>query len=134
MMSFETTRLVEFNHCDGAGMVFYPRYFEMISSVIEEYFGNALDYPYWSMHFRDRRGIPTARTEAEFHAPSRLGDKLDFALRITRLGNSSVDLKITAACGSEDRLTVASTLVRIDLDSGLSERWPDEITEKMQAT
>ena len=32
--TFTIRRQVEFNHCDPAGIVFYPRYFEMISAVV----------------------------------------------------------------------------------------------------
>ena len=33
-MTFTTQRKVRFQHCDPAGIVFYPRYFEMINSVV----------------------------------------------------------------------------------------------------
>ncbi len=37
---------VEFNHCDPAGIVFYPRYFEMANSVVENFFRDEVDYPF----------------------------------------------------------------------------------------
>ncbi|MBU9698933.1 hypothetical protein GU927_013865 [Rhodobacteraceae bacterium HSP-20] len=37
---------MEFNRCDPAGIVFYPRYFEMMNSVIENFFREALDYSF----------------------------------------------------------------------------------------
>ena len=37
-MSFTTTRKVRFEHCDPAGIVFYPRYFEMINGTVEDWF------------------------------------------------------------------------------------------------
>ena len=38
MAQFATEILVRFQHCDPAGIVFYPRYFEMISQSVEEWF------------------------------------------------------------------------------------------------
>ena len=33
---------IEFNHCDPAGIVFYPRYFEMTNHVCENFFREAV--------------------------------------------------------------------------------------------
>ena len=35
---YERLIQIEFNHCDPAGIVFYPRYFEMVNSVCENFF------------------------------------------------------------------------------------------------
>ena len=35
-MAFETTVLVRFGDIDGAGIVFYPRFFEMLNSAVED--------------------------------------------------------------------------------------------------
>ena len=34
--------LVQFAHCDPAGIVFYARYFEIINEVVEDWFEDAL--------------------------------------------------------------------------------------------
>ena len=36
-MSFTLTQKVLFKHCDPAGIVFYPRYFEMINDCVEAF-------------------------------------------------------------------------------------------------
>ena len=38
MAVFETVIPVRFQHCDPAGIVFYPRYLEMINQTVEEWF------------------------------------------------------------------------------------------------
>jgi len=133
-MSWQTARRVEFQHCDPAGLVFYPRYFEMINSVIEEYFRDFLGYSFAPMHFSDGRGVPTAEISAEFHAPTRLEDMLNFSLETTHIGKSSAKFRIIGSCGSEKRLTVRSTLVRIDLERHVSDPWPADLAEKMRTT
>jgi len=130
-MSWRTTRLVEFQHCDPAGIVFYPRYFEMINSVIEEFFREALGYGFAAMHFNDRRGVPTVSIKVEFHAPSRLEDMLYFSLTPVRIGTSSLDLEMEIEGEDGPRLSVASTLVRTNLDSGKSDPWPQTVAKNL---
>ena len=45
-MAFTYPHKVLFRHCDPAGIVFYPRYFEMMNDTVEAFFGTALDAPW----------------------------------------------------------------------------------------
>ena len=128
------TRLIqiEFNHCDPAGIVFYPRYFEMTNSVVENFFADVVGLTFAEMHRGPRHlGVPTARIEAEFMAPSRLGDKVLFSLKIAKLGSRSITLTIDGAMGSERRMRADLTLVWVnDLRSAA---WPDDLRAKLTA-
>jgi 4-hydroxybenzoyl-CoA thioesterase len=115
---------VEFNHCDPAGIVFYPRYFEMTNSVAENFFRDVVRMPYEEMTARGE-GVPTARMEVTFHAPSRLGDILDWRLQVRRLGRTALDLSIDAHGPEARRIAVAMTLVQIN-DAGRPKPWSDE--------
>ena len=124
-MTFRQTRIVEFQHCDPAGIVFYPRYFEMVSSVIERFFTDDLTCafgPYMARGF----SMPTALIAVDFHAPSRLGDRLDFALVVTRIGNSSADYRLICTCG-QPRFTATGTLVHYDFNAGRSTPWTEDL-------
>ena len=121
---------IEFNHCDPAGIVFYPRYFEMINSVAENFFKEVADRSYASM-IATRQGVPTARIETNFHVPSRLGEVLDFRLKITRLGATSITFEITAQ-GGTNRLTCLLTLVWISPE-GRPMPWPEAMRTKLSA-
>jgi 4-hydroxybenzoyl-CoA thioesterase len=102
---------VEFNHCDPAGIVFYPRYFEMVNSTCETFFRDVVGYSYAAM-MRAGDATPTASLQATFHAPTRLGEVLDWQLVILRIGSASLLLRIVAM--GEDgqaRVTVEKTLV-----------------------
>ena len=48
-MIYYRTIQVEFNHCDPAGIVFYPRYFEMTNSVVEIFFREVVRHSYADM-------------------------------------------------------------------------------------
>ncbi|MEP6869978.1 MAG: acyl-CoA thioesterase, partial [Novosphingobium sp.] len=88
-MAFETSTQIRFAHVDGAGIVFYPRYFEILNAAVEDWFAEALGADFRSMHHERGIGVPTVQLNAEFLAPSLLGDEL--AVRITprHVGRSS---------------------------------------------
>ncbi len=130
-MTYHRLIQIEFNHCDPAGIVFYPRYFEMTNSVVENFFADVLNCSYAKM-MEDRAGVPTARIEVNFHAPSRLGEKLDFALKITRIGTNSVGFRIVAAAGGLDRLTADLTLVNVNAE-GQPQPWHSAVRARMTA-
>ena len=75
------------------------------------------------------RGVPTARIEADFIAPSRLGDKVLFSLHITKIGRSSIALTITGRLGAETRMHAHLTLVWVD--GGSSAPWPDDMRARL---
>ncbi len=130
-MSYSREIQIEFNHCDPAGIVFYPRYFEMTNSVVENFFNDVVGRSFASMHRGAHNGVPTVSLAAEFVAPSRLGDKVLFSLKVEKLGRSSVALKIEGHMGVELRLRVVLTLVWID--SMKSAAWPDAMRARLAA-
>jgi len=131
-MSYTRVIPIEFNHCDPAGMVFYPRYFEMTNSLVENFFADCLDDPFARMTVQDGRGVPTVKIEIAFRAPSRLGDKVAFTLAVRRVGTSSVTFDITARCGEELRLTGTFTLVHIGVGKR-PEPWPARVRARLAA-
>lgn len=128
-----TTRLpLRFAHCDPAGIAYYPRYFELCDAAVEDWTAAVLGLDRRTMHGDLGLGLPTVSLNAEFAAPSRLGDLLDFTVRITRLGKSSIELSIEIACAGEARCAVRSTLVLIDLASARARPWPTELLERLK--
>ncbi|MCE0505826.1 MULTISPECIES: acyl-CoA thioesterase [unclassified Roseivivax] len=125
MAAFEHRIPVMFQHCDPAGIVFYPRYFEMINATVETFFAEAVGWSFGQMHVAERVGVPAGKMETDFHAPSRLGDVLDWRLTVQRIGGASLDLEIAASAEGEPRLTARVTLILVDLDHMTSRRWPE---------
>ncbi|TMM49307.1 acyl-CoA thioesterase [Sulfitobacter sabulilitoris] len=128
---FELPIKVLFQHCDPAGIVFYPRYFEMVNQTVEEWHELGLDYSFARMHSEDRRGVPTVSIGAEFSAPSRLGDVLTWRLELIRLGRTSAHLRVTALAGDELRMVATPVLVCLDMDSGRPVPWADGVRAAM---
>ncbi len=130
-MSYGRTIREEFNHCDPAGIVFYPRYFEMTNSVCENFFREVVGYSYHAM-MKDGIGVPTARVETDFRAPSRLGDVLDWVLVVEKVGGSSVTVQLDMGSGGAHRLTARLVLVWMSPE-GRPARWPDPIRAVLTA-
>jgi 4-hydroxybenzoyl-CoA thioesterase len=129
-MSYSRVIPVEFNHCDPAGIVFFPRYFEMVNSVVETFFAEVLGRPFAAV-VAAGHGVPTVRLESDFRAPSRLGDRLRFTLRVERAGTASLALAHEARAGEELRIAVRQTIVWTE--GGRACPWPAEIRARIEA-
>lgn len=121
---------IMFKHCDPAGIVFYPRYFEMLNDCVEAFFADILHHPFEALH--GTGGVPTAQISAQFTAPSRHGDIVDFTLRSAAPGRSSLALDFHATCDGETRLTASSTLVFVD-GNGKPHGWPQSLKAALNA-
>ncbi len=132
-MAFVRQTLVRFAHVDAAGIVFYPRYFEMVNAAVEDLFATA-GHDFAELHLRRGKGVPTVHLSIDFTAPSRLGELLDFRLQLARLGRSALTLDVEAQCAGAMRLAGTVTLVYIDLASERSEPWPPDLAVRLQET
>jgi len=120
---------VLFKHCDPAGIVFYPRYFEMMNDCVEAFFDKKLQWPFEALH--GDASVPTADIHTRFVAPSRLGDRLQLGLTLTRVGRTSMSYWMQARCGDEMRFETEATLVHVDAN-GRPVPWPDAIRPKLE--
>ena len=79
---------IRFKHVDYAGIVFYPRFLEMLNDLVEDWFGEALDRPFSKIH--ETNGIPTVDLKVQFKKAARLGETLTKKLWVKNLGGASV--------------------------------------------
>lgn len=108
---FSVTQKVLFRHCDPAGIVFFPRYFEMMNDLLEAFFDH-IGFPFETLH--QTSAVPTAQISCTFAAPSRHGDFLTIALTVSRIGHTSANLAFLATCAGQTRFTAQSTIVQTD--------------------
>lgn len=87
-MQFIKQEKVRFQHIDYAGIVFYPRFLEMLNGLVEDWFEEALDSPFSKMH--ETNGIPTVDLKIQFKNAARLGEILTKKLWVIELKNSSI--------------------------------------------
>ena len=128
---FTTTRRVRFADCDAAGIVFFPRYFEMLNGVVEDWFAGPLEASFRELHVNRRVSVPTAAVEARFIAPSRLEDELTFSLSVTKLGGASCSLRHTIDGGGQRRFEATQTIVYVGR-SMKPEPWPEVLRARIQ--
>ena len=133
-MIFTKQEKIKFKHIDYAGIVFYPRFLEMLNDLVEDWFEEALDRPFSKMH--ETNGIPTVDLKIQFNSPARLGEVITKKLWVKELRNSSV------LCGfqfvNENESTVLEgevTLVNVsiseDRNTVKSEGFSDEMKSKI---
>ena len=127
---FTTGRRVRFADCDAAGIVFFPRYFEMLNGVVEDWFAGPLQASFRELHLNRHVSVPTAAVEARFIAPSRLEDELNFALTVTKLGGASCGLRHRISAGEQLRFEATQTLVHVGA-SMKPEPWPDALRARI---
>ncbi len=116
-MIFERTKTIRFQHCDPAGIIFYPQYFVLFHEVMEDWFTEGLATPYGDYIRQQRLGVPAVKADAEFMTQAYLGERLRCELRCTRLGNSSLDYQVEAWCGDELRARGRATVVQMSLET-----------------
>ncbi|MBO6603164.1 acyl-CoA thioesterase [Rhodophyticola porphyridii] len=127
-MAFSMRQKVLFKHCDPAGIVFYPRYFEMMNDCVEAFFDH-IGHPFEELHAK--AAVPTAQIETTFTAPSHHGDMLDIRLGCTRIGTSSLGIAWHASADGETRFTASATLVHVGQD-GRPLPWPAPLRDTLE--
>jgi 4-hydroxybenzoyl-CoA thioesterase len=128
-MAFTHAIRVGFGECDPAGIVFYPRYLEMVNRVVETFFRDVVGQSYEAMMAAES-GVPTVRLDVDFLSPGRLGQVIDWTLRVARIGRSSVAFDISADAGGTRLLTVKKTVVFVR--GGMAATpWTDAMRERL---
>ncbi|MBS1842352.1 MAG: acyl-CoA thioesterase [Acidobacteria bacterium] len=128
---------IEWGDCDPAGIVYYPRFFEMFDSCTNALFEKAGFKKQEMMAIYGLAGIPMVETSARFFVPSAFGDTVTVETAILEWGNSSfrVEHKLyrgdaLAAEGLEKRVwTVRDKADRKKLKS---ERIPQEVKDRFK--
>ncbi|PSL12227.1 4-hydroxybenzoyl-CoA thioesterase [Marinobacterium halophilum] len=94
-MRYMREELIRFRHCDPAGIVFYPRFLEIVNDTVEDWFDD-MGFPFQHMKERFGAGVPTVNLNIRFQSPCRQADLLQLELVCNRIGDSSIDLSIGA--------------------------------------
>lgn len=130
---FRTPISIRFAHCDPAGIVFYPRYFELINGVVEDWCAQGLGMSFHEMHMVQGIGLPTVHIETDFVKTSVMGDELIAELRVIKLGRASATVEIQMLGPEQDlRLTARLVLVMAQVQERKAIALPIALREQMQ--
>lgn len=134
MNTFAKQQKIKFKHIDYAGIVFYPRFLEMLNDLVEDWFEEALDQPFSKMH--ETNGIPTVDLKVQFKNAARIGEVLTKNLWVKELKSSSV------ICGFEfinqkeqtvlvGEVTLVNVKIQSDRQSIKAEAFDEGLKEKI---
>jgi 4-hydroxybenzoyl-CoA thioesterase len=137
-MSFQFTRklTIEWGHCDPAGIVFNPRFFEFFDWSTALLLRTALGVDKTDMIAAyGIAGIPLVDVRATFLRPSRYGEEIEIISNVAKIGRSSFE--IAHKLFNKAELAVEGYEKRVwtirDADSGRlrSEAMPEEVACKL---
>ena len=125
---------IRFQHIDYAGIVFYPRFLEMLNCLVEDWFEEALDRPFSKMH--QTNGIPTVDLKVQFKKAARLGETLTKKLWVKELKSSSVicGFRFEDENGTtclEGEVTLVNVKISEDRNSIKAEAFNEEMKSKI---
>jgi 4-hydroxybenzoyl-CoA thioesterase len=135
-MPLNNTRIVriEWGDCDPAGIIFYPRYFEIFDAATSALFEHALGLTKLELvRTYDIVGFPLARTRAKFIKPTRFGDDVTVETSI-KFGRTSFAIEHRLSLKGEVCVEAEETRVwaaRDGASGGITPQpVPDEVREK----
>jgi len=130
---FVTEHLVRFSHCDPAGIVYYPDFFDLQHAAMEDWFREGLQHPMPEMIRNERLGVPTVSIQCDFSKPLSMGDILRWEVRVQRLGRASVQLSYTGKKGDVQHLKIVQTIAFMDLDKQVAVPIPEALRPRIEA-
>ena len=130
---FEHDQLVRFSHCDPAGIVYFPEFFDMAQSALEDWFTHGLGQSHAALVMTRRIGTPTVSIQCDFRKPFRMGETLHFELRVLKTGRSSMQLSYSGRKDGDEHLAITQTVCFIDLDSGKPIPIPEDLREPIES-
>jgi 4-hydroxybenzoyl-CoA thioesterase len=124
---------IEWGDCDPAGIIFYPRYFEIFDASTTALFERALGLTKFEM-FKALPfgGFPLVRTQARFLKVTRFGDDVVVDSRI-KFGRASFEVEHRLSLNGEICAECLETRVWVvrDADGGLkSKPVPEDVLMK----
>jgi len=120
---------IRFSHCDAAGIVYFPHYFDMFNGLIEDWYKEELRHDYAELVMAGRYGFPFVHIECDFKIPSRMGELIDLTLLVERIGRSSLAIVIVCHRDGLERLRARMITAMMSLET----RSPVTMPEPLRA-
>jgi 4-hydroxybenzoyl-CoA thioesterase len=124
---------IRFSHCDPAGIVYFPHYFDMFNGLIEDWYGQELGYDYAELITGGRYGFPFVHIECDFKIPSRIGEVIDLTLLIEDIGRSSLAIAIVCHRDNIERLRARMVTAMMSLETRKAVPMPQSLREVIEA-
>jgi 4-hydroxybenzoyl-CoA thioesterase len=123
---------IRFSHCDPAGQVYFPRFFDLLHDAMEDWFNTGLEERFSDLLMKRQLGTPTVGTQCDFISPARFGDTLIIELSILKLGKSSVELAFNANIDGRACLKCRHTICMFSKETSKAVPIPEALRVRMQ--
>lgn len=134
-MAFRTERRIEFRDTDAAGIVHFSVFFQLMESAEHEMLRSLGLSVLPQSDQGPECGVTWPRVSAscDYTAVARFEDLLTIAIRVARLGNSSVQYAFEFSCGESRIATGSMTAVccRLKADGLEKAIIPDSVRQKL---
>ena len=128
-----TARLpVRFSHCDPAGVVYFPHYFDHVHACLEDWYAAVLGFGFREL-VGSGHGAPIVHAECDFRLPSRMGDTLELTLLVERVGGASVGYRVIGHADGLERFDARIVTAYLALATGKAVPIPAEVRAKIEA-
>jgi 4-hydroxybenzoyl-CoA thioesterase len=131
--AFTRSVTIRFSHCDPAGIVYFPNYFDMFNGLIEDWYKEELGHDYAELVMTDRYGFPFVHIECDFKIPSRMGEIIDLTLLVERIGRSSLGIAIVCHRDGLERLRARMVTAMMALQTGKPAPMPQRLRDAIEA-
>ncbi len=122
---------VKLHDTDAAGILFYANQFKMAHDMYEQFLtriGFALRERFTIRDF----SMPIVHAEADYHQPLQVGDTIEIALSVEKIGTTSFSLKYQMSDLDGISVGIVQTVhVTIDLETGKKIKLPVPFREKL---
>ena len=123
---------IRFSHCDPAGIVYFPHYFNMFNGLIEDWYTEELGYNYAEIIMGSQFGFPFVHIDCDFKVPSRMGDVIDLTLLVERVGRSSLAIAIVCHRDGVERLRARMVTAMMSITTRKPEPLPQPLREAIE--
>src|SRR5262249_14948604 len=130
--AFSRDMKIRFSHCDPAGIVYFPNFFDMFNALLEDWYTEGLGIDYERQVLIDRHSFPIVHAHCDFRVPSRMGDSLTMTLLLDGVGTSSLRFTIVGHVGAQERLRGHIVVALVSRDTGKSKALPSELRGKVE--
>ena len=130
--AFSRDMKIRFSHCDPAGIVYFPNFFDMFNALLEDWYTEGLGIDYERQVLIDRHSFPIVHADCDFRIPSRMGDTLTMTLLLDAVGTSSMRFTIVGHVGAQERLRGHIVVALVSRDTGKSEPLPAVLRGKVE--
>jgi 4-hydroxybenzoyl-CoA thioesterase len=133
-MAFTSIHKIRFDDVDGAGIVYYPKFFHLCHAAFEDFFDSAASISYPDLIRGRRLGFPTVAIDSSFTAPLTYGDTAVVELSVGKIGTTSVTFNYRIRRRRDGVACFAATVttVLIDLDSQQPQTIPADLRTMLE--